>query len=186
MKNTKILASKINQGENRRKKEGIIGELTEKVNKANSFVFTNYQGLTHLQLERIKKTARKFEAEFVTSKNTLLKKALGDRIDQEKDKDKFNQPTATLFIYNDIAEPLKELTKIIKELGLPKIKFGIFEDKIISEEQVVKIAALPSRDVLRAQLLGQMKAPISGLHRALSWNLQSFVMTLNAIKEKKA
>lgn len=170
---------------NKQKKIGLVNELSEKVEKAKSMVFTNYQGLTHLQLERIKKTARKFEAEYVTTKNTLLKRALGDKIESDADKDKFNQPTATLFMYNDIAQPLKELTSIIKELSLPKIKFGLFEGKVIDEAQINKIATLPSQDVLRAQLLGQMKAPISGLHRALSWNIQKFVMTLNAIKEKK-
>ena len=175
---------------NRQKKEGIVGELSEKVSKSKSIIFTNYQGLTHLQLERIKRTARKVEAEYVTTKNSLLKRALGDKIDPKEIgvdlKDKFNQPTATLFIYNDVAQPLKELTKIIKELTMPKIKFGLFEGKVIDETQINKIASLPPIAVLRAQLLGQMLSPVSGLHRALNWNLQKFVLTLNAIKEKKA
>ncbi len=174
--------NKISQ--NRKKKEGIVTKLSEKVNKSKSIIFTNYQGLTHLQLERIKKTAKKLEAEYVTTKNTLLKKALGDKINAEKDK--FTQPTATLFIYNNITEPLKELIKVIKELNMPKIKFGIFEGKIITEQEINKIAALPPLPILQAQLLGQMKSPISGLHRALSWNMQKLVLTLSAIQQKKS
>ncbi len=170
---------------NRLKKENIVALLTEKVAKAQGIIFTNYQGLTHQQIERIKKTALKLEAEYVTTKNTLIKRALGNKIDLEKEKDRFIHPTATLFIYNDIASPLKELTRIIKELSLPKIKFGIFEGQIINEDQVNKIALLPPLPMLRAQLLGQMMSPISGLHRALNWNLQRLVMTLNAIKVKK-
>lgn len=168
----------------RKKKEEIVTDLSEKLTKAKSVIFTNYQGLTHLQLERIKRTSKKLEAEYITTKNTLLKRALGDKIEAEKEK--LIAPTATLFIYNDVASPLKELTKIIKELNLPKIKFGIFEGKIISENEITKIASLPPLPVLRAKVLGQMKAPISGLHRALNWNLQKLVMTLGAIKEKKA
>ena len=95
------------------------------------------------------------------------------------------KPTATLFIYNDIIEPLKHLTKTIKELKLPEIKFGILEGKVITDKQVVQLASLPPLPVLRAQLLGQMNAPVQGLHRALNWNLQQLVLTLNAIKEKK-
>lgn len=177
-----MTTNKISQ--NRKDKEAIVAKLSEKVNKSKSIIFTNYQGLTHLQLERIKKTAKKLEAEYVTTKNTLLKKALGDKIDSEKEK--FSEPTATLFIYNDIAQPLKELIKIIKELNLPKIKFGILEGKIITEKEITKISALPPLAVLRAQVLGQMKAPISGLHRALNWNIQKLVLTLNAIQQKKA
>lgn len=178
----KHMNNKVSQ--NRKKKEDIVTKLSEKVNKSKSIIFTNYQGLTHLQLERIKKTAKKIEAEYVTTKNTLLKKALGDKINAEKEK--FSEPTATLFIYNEIAQPLKELFKVIKELNLPKIKFGILEGKIITEEEVKKIAALPPLSALRAQLLGQMKAPISGLHRALNWNMQKLVLTLSAIKDKKS
>ncbi len=173
-----------NKGEKRKKKEKIVTNLSEKVNKSKSIIFTNYQGLTHLQLERIKKTAKKLEAEYVTTKNTLIKRALKIR-NWKLEIGNWKEPTATLFIYNDIVQPLKELIKIIKELNLPKIKFGIFEGKIITEQEINKIAALPPLPALRAQLLGQMKAPISGLHRALNWNLQKLVLTLNAIKEKK-
>ena len=56
---------------NRKKKEGIVADLSQKVEKATSIIFTNYQGLTHQQLERIKKTAKKLEAEYITTKNTL-------------------------------------------------------------------------------------------------------------------
>jgi large subunit ribosomal protein L10 len=178
MTNTKISA-------NRKKKEALVAELTEKVTRSKSIVFTDYQGLTHHQLERVKKTVKKLEAEYVATKNTLLKIALKDKIDTAK-KDQFTGSTATLFIYNDIAAPLKELAAIIKELSLPKIKFGIFEGNIISENEVKKISNLPPLPVLRAQLLGQMQSPIQGLHRALNWNTQKLVLTLNAIKDKKS
>jgi large subunit ribosomal protein L10 len=171
--------------ENRKKKEGIVSGLSEKVNKATAIIFTNYQGLTHQQLERIKKTSKKLESEYVTTKNTLIQRALETKKLKLENDDALKEPTATLFIYNDIITPLKELATIIKELKLPKIKFGIFEGKIITEKEVEKIATIPPLPVLQAQLLGQMKAPISGLHRALNYNIQKFVLTLNAIKTKK-
>lgn len=172
--------------QNRQKKEEIVEKLTEKVGRAKAIVFTNYEGLTHQQLETIKKSMKAVNAEYVAAKNTLVLRALGDKIIAEEDKEKFNKPTATLFVYDDIVAPLKSLTKTIKELKLPVIKFGIFEGNIVTDKQVTKIANLPPLPVLQAQLLGQMQAPISGLHRALSWNLQKFVMTLNAIKEQKS
>lgn len=171
--------------ENRKKKEALVAEYSEKIEKAKGIVFANYQGLTHLQLEAMKKALKKTEAEFVAAKNTLLLRALDGKVDVTSEKDKFQQPTGALFIYNDIVAPLKELTKTVKEFSLPAIKFGILEGKVISDKDVVKLSNLAPLPVLRAQLLGQMKAPISGLHRALNWNLQNLVMTLNAIKEKK-
>jgi len=149
-------------------------------------VFANYQGLTHQQLEKLKKNLKKAEAEFVAVKNTLLQRALKGKIDAEATKEHFSQPTGALFIYNDIVDPLKELAKTIKEFKMPVIKFGILEGKIVTGQEVTKIASLPPLPVLQAQLLGQMQAPISGLHRALNWNIQSLVMTLKAIETKKA
>lgn len=170
---------------NRQKKEKIVEELLGKVEKAKGLVFTNYQGLTHQQIEALKKALKKVNAEFVNTKNTLLLIALKDKIDTAAEKDKFQNPTATLFIYDDVVGPLKELTKSIKEFKLPEIKFGILEGKILTENEMVKISTLPPLEVLRAQLLGNMKGPISGLHRALNWNLQKLVMTLKAIETSK-
>jgi len=170
----------------RARKETLVTKLSEKVQKANAFVFANYQGLTHHQLEGLKKSAKKSDAEFVAVKNTLMLRALSDYNLSDTDKKNFEQPTATLFIYGDIVEPLKALTKVAKELGLPKVKFGIFDKQAVSEGQVLRLATLPTLPVMRAQLLGMMKSPIQGLHRTLSWNMQTLVMTLNAIAQKKA
>src|SRR5207253_814722 len=104
------------------------------------------------------------------TKNTLLLIALKDKINTEAEKDKFRNPTATLFIYDDIIGPLKELSKSIKDFKLPEIKFGILDGQMMTDVEIVKISTLPPLPVLRAQLLGNMNAPISGLHRALNWN----------------
>lgn len=173
------------QSANKEKKVVIVAEVKEKVDKAKAMVFTNYQGLTHKQLETFKKEIRKSDAQFVAAKNTLLKLALGKE-NLEGQEEYFNQPTGTIFMYGDIVEPLKVLAKLIKELEKPTIKFGLLDGKVLTSDEVKKLATLPSRDVLIAQLLGMMNAPIQGLHRALSWNLQKFVMTLKAIEEQKA
>lgn len=170
---------------NRQKKEAILAQISEKVGRAQAFVFANYQGLTHQQLEGLKKAAKKSDAEFVAIKNTIMLRALTDFNLSDEDKEHFQQPTAVLFIYGDVVEPLKEVAKAVKELGLPKVKFGIFDKKTITGEQVLKIASLPPLPVLRGQLLGMMMSPVQGLHRALQWNTQKLVMTLNAIAKQK-
>jgi large subunit ribosomal protein L10 len=169
---------------NKQKKGTIIAEITAKVQKAKGFVFTNYQGLTHQQLETIKRAMKKLDAEYVATKNTLLFRAMESY--REKMEDSLHGPTATLFIYNDSVEPLKELSKSIKLLNLPIIKLGIIDGNILDASQIDRLSKLPAVNVLRAQLLGQLQSPISGLHRALNWNLQKLVLTLNAVKGKKS
>lgn len=170
---------------NKEKKQKLVAEMSEKVAKAKAIVLTNYQGLTHKQLEDFKKGLRKLDAEFAVTKNTLLKRSLQEAKLDTSNADAFNKATGTLFLYGDPVAPLKALTKMFKELKLPEVKFGILEGKTIATEDVLRLATLPSREILIAQLLGQMQAPIAGFHRALNWNLQKFVMTLKAIEKAK-
>lgn len=162
---------------NRQKKEAIVAKLSEKAAKAKALVFTNYQGMTHVQLEQLKKALKTADAELVVAKNTLLKLAL-------KTQD-LEGPTGTIFAYGDIIDPLKELAKTIRTLKLPLIKFGILEGKLLAEADIVRLSTLPSREVLLAQLVFGLKSPLYGLHRVLNWNLQKLVMTLNAIQKTK-
>jgi large subunit ribosomal protein L10 len=170
---------------NREKKQVVVEELALRVGKAKGLVFTNYQGLTHKQIETLKKAIKPFEADFSITKNTLLKLALKKENLKTPDDKSLDGPTGTLFLYADIIEPLKRLAKSIKDFSLPTIKFGILDGQALTAEQVLRLSSLPSREVLLAQLVGQMKSPISSLHRALNWNLQKFVLTLNAIASSK-
>jgi len=179
---------------NRQKKEAIVEKLSDKVSKAKAMVFANYEGMTHKQIEGLKKGLRKADAEFVVTKNTLLKLALARSTirgisvkDGSTSEEKLAKgPTAALFTYSDVIAPLKELSKVIKNLKLPTIKFGIFDQKMLTSDDIMKLASLPSREVLLAQVVGGIKAPIFGLHRALNWNIQKFVMTLGAIQKSKS
>lgn len=170
---------------NRAKKINIVSELSEKFAKAKAIVFTNYQGLTHKQLEGLKKGIKPFDGEFVVAKNTLVLKSLEKASIKIDNPDSLDGPTGTMFLYADPIEPLKKLAKIIKEFNLPTVKFGILDNQALTSEQVLKLAALPSRDTLIAQFVGGMKAPLFGLHRALNWNIQKLVLTLKAIETKK-
>jgi len=182
---------------NRQKKEKIVAELLEKVNRAKGFVFTGYQGLTHKQLEGIKKAVRAVDADFIITKNTLITKAMDARppasslageVGRGKTKveSELKDATATLFLYGDPVMPLKAIAKSLKELNLPSIKFGILDGLQMTGEQLLKLSTLPTRETLLTQLVFGLKSPISGLHRALNWNLQKFVMTLKAVEAKKS
>ncbi len=168
---------------NRQRKEKIVAQLLEKVNRSKGMVFTSYQGLTHKQLEELRKKVQAMDADFVATKNTLILRSIKEL------KDKILSPlqgaTATLFLYGDPVGPLKEIAKAIKEFNLPTIKFGILDGEALTGEQILKLSTLASKETLLAQLVFGLKSPISGLHRALNWNLQKFVMTLKAIESKK-
>ena len=179
------MADEVKISKNREKKVAVVASLDEKLAKSVAIVFTNYQGLTHKQLEGLKKAIKPLKAEFVVAKNSLILRALDARkIKLESENDLTGQ-TGTLFMYEDVVSPLKELAKLIKNLGIPSVKFGIMEGNRITGEDVLRLSALPTREVLLSQLVGGLKAPIFGLHRALNWNLQKLVMTLGAVVKSK-
>ncbi len=172
---------------NRAKKTQTVAKLADKTKPTKALVFANYQGMTHKQLEDLKKNLKATGGDMVVTKNTLLKIALKETGYKEAvEKEEFTQPTATVLINNDLIGPLKELAKVIKTLKLPVIKFGIVDGKVLNEAEIMKLSALPPREVLIAQVIGGMKAPLYGLQRALSWNTQRFVMTLKAIELMKS
>lgn len=169
---------------NRLKKGKIVAELTEKVNRSKGMIFTGYQGLTHKQLESLKKKVQALNADFIATKNTLLKLSL-EKVLNGNLFDALKNATGTLFLYGDPVGPLREIAKAIKEFNLPTIKFGILDGEALTSEQILKLSALPTRETLLTQLVLGLKSPISDLHRSLLWNIQKFVMTLESIENSK-
>ncbi len=165
------------------KKIETVKELTEKVSRATSIVFTDYRGLKHKQLEELHKMLKKTQGEFVVAKNRLMLRSLGD---QAKDAQMYlTDATAALFSYADEVSPLKELVKFFKSAGAGKTKGGFLGTQTLTENDVTRLSTLPSRQQLLGQLAGQLNAPIQGLHRAMSWNINTLVWALNDIKNKK-
>src|SRR5258706_4027845 len=158
------------------KKLETVTELTDKVAKAKSIILADYSGLKHKQLEELRKLLKKTDAEFAVTKNTLLKRALGDKAASIEGE--LNQGTAALFAYADEVAPLKELLKFFKAAAAGKTKGGLLGTTVLAEADVAKLAALPSRQILLGKLVGQLNAPIQGLHHALSWNINTFVWAL--------
>lgn len=165
------------------RKVKVVESLKERLGKARSLVLTDYRGLTHRQMEEIKKALKEVGADFLVTKNTLLKIAMANGKVQMAN-EHLTGPTATLFSYQDEIAPLSTLAKFIKNFGLPQIKVGILGEKILSSEEILKLAFLPSKEVLISQLISQLKAPIYGLHNALSWNTRKLVLTLSSLREK--
>jgi large subunit ribosomal protein L10 len=166
------------------KNQNDLAELQAKVDKSTAMYFVDYQGLTHQQLEEARKELRENNAEIAVAKNTLMNIAL-----QAKEIDVADQlggPSATLFAYEDGIKVAKILKDFNKKYELPKVKFGIFEGKIIDADSVMKFADLPPKEVLLAKLLGTMNAPISGFVYVLNANISKLAQLLKAIEEKKS
>src|SRR3990167_5615178 len=172
------------------KKIDTVTEITDRVSHAKSMVFVDYRGLKHRQMEELRKKLKNVEADFTVAKNRLMVRALTSNVKAALHiggvKLMLTDTTATLFSYADEVAPLKELLKYFKATGFGKTKGGLLGTQVLSDSEVTRLASLPTRTTLLAQLVGQLNAPIQGLHYALSWNINKLVWALNGVKEKKA
>ncbi len=165
------------------KKIETVKELTDKVTRAKSIVFADYRGLKHKQMEELRRNLKKADGELVVAKNRLLLRALGDMAKGVESS--LSESTAALFSFADEVAPLKELVKFFKSSGIGKTKAGILGKQVLLDAEVTRLSSLPPRQQLLGQLVGQLNAPIQGLHYALNWNIQKLVYALHAVQQKK-
>lgn len=172
------------------KKQEAVKTLVAELGKSKAMFLTDYRGLTHKQLETLRRSLKKVDAKLIVSKNTLLKIAMkeGLKLDNtamEQFGKELNQQTASLLAFKDPIAAIKALADFMKLSQLPKVKLGMFEGKVTTASDFDKLSKIPSREILLATLAARLKGPLYGLHRAAQWNIQTLVIALNNVKGKK-
>lgn len=150
-----------------------------------SFVVVDYRGIDAEQIKALRKEFRANGVTFSVVKNNLFKIALHEAELPPLD-EVLTGPTAVAFSLTDITLSAKRLKEVAtgKEPMLA-IKAGLMEGTVLDEAGVIKVADLPSREVLLSQLVGAVQGPISGFVFSLKGIINNLVYTLHAIKEKK-
>ncbi len=170
----------------REEKAKIIEELAEALSKSPIVLLTDYKGLSVEEITKLRDELYEVNAKYRVAKNTLIKLAFKKAgLPLEDIESSLEGNTALLYTEGDAVMALKALYKFIKETKKPVVKCGLMDGKFITEQDAKEFSKLPPRDVLLAQLVGQMQAPIYGLHAVLSGTLRKLLYALNAIKEKK-
>ncbi len=161
-----------------------VEEIKEKISKAQAVVLVDYRGLNVDQLTELRSNYRKAGVEYKVYKNTMMRFAFKDSGLEE-----FNQflkgPNAIAFGYDDPVGAAKVTAEFAKNNEKLEIKAGIVDGKIIDIDGVKSLAELPPREVLIAQALGGLNAPIQGFVNVLQGSIRSLAIVLNAIAEKQ-
>ena len=154
MPNAKVLSEK----------QAIVAALVEDLKAANSGVLVDYKGITVAEDTALRHELRENGVEYAVVKNTLLRRALDD-VDLGELDEVLNGTTSMAISKEDPIAPMRVVNKYAKQLGEGKfnIKGGFMDGKVISLEEIMALAELPAKDVLQAQALGMMLAPITSL-----------------------
>ena len=167
-------------------KAKIVEELSDTLSQSPLALLTDYKGMSVEEITKLRDELYKVNAKYRVVKNTLIRLALERAEIPAGELDSaLEGTTAVLYTEGDTILALKTLYNFIRETKKPVVKCGIMDGKFIDATQAKEFSTLPPREILLAQLIGQMQAPIYGLHAVLSGTLRKFLYALNAIKEKK-
>lgn len=165
-------------------KKAIVGGLTEKLKASCAGVVVSYQGINVADDTKLRKDLREAGVEYMVAKNTLLRRAATDA-GLENLNSVLSGSTAIAISESDYVAASKILCEFAKEHEFFKIKSGFIDDSVIDEKEIKNLAKLPSREVLIAQVLGGLNAPIAGFANVLNGTIRGLVVALNAIAQKK-
>ncbi len=166
MPNAKILENKKEQ----------VAILSEKFKAASSGVLVDYKGISVAEDTALRSELRKNNIEYAVVKNTLTRFAVKEAGYTELSDVLSGTTSLALGTEEDPIAPLRVINKFSKQFNGEKfiIKAGFMDGAILPLEEVLAIADLPSKEVLQAQVLGTMLAPITSL-----------AIVLKAIAEEK-
>ena len=148
-------------------------------------VFTDYRGLKVQEIQQLRRDLRKKGAEIHVLKNTLFRIAAGDDVAKLTD-DLHNGPTAVAFVFENETECCKALLDYAKTNKKLNVKGGFFGGRAFTAKQVEAFAALPPKDVLIAQVIGAIAAPLSTLVGTIEALYADPIRVIGAVADKVA
>lgn len=168
----------------RNEKISILNEVIERV-KASDFCFVlNYGGLKVTQLTALRQELAKLNSRAMVVKNTYLGK-VAKELGWNDISAMLSGPTAVITGKGDVTEVAKMLVEFAKKNDKASIKGASLEAAALSAADVEALSKLPSKDAMRAILLGTLQAPATSLVRVLNASLLNVLYALKAYEEKK-
>jgi large subunit ribosomal protein L10 len=169
-------------------KKQLVSDLVKRLKESKSVVFVGYDGLTASFVANERKKLTKQGIEYVVVKNTLLERAMKET-GMTLPESLFTQMTAIGFGKTDPSLLAKALYK--KSTGKAGeqrfvVKGAIVDGAFFDEPKVERLALLPTRDELIAQVCRGMNGPVTGLAMALKQTVAGIAYALDRVREQKA
>lgn len=156
---------------NQKKEE--VSALAAKMKEAKLVLLTDYRGINVEDVTNLRTELRNAKAEYKVIKNNITRRALAE-CGIEGLEEQLTGPTAVIMSNEDYLEPAKAIYKFSKDNDFYKIKGGVIEGKVMTAEEIITLAKLPSRETLLSMLAG-----------ALLGNISKLAVALDQVKVKK-
>ena len=143
-----------------KQKEEEVNALAEKMKDAKIILFTDYRGINVDDATKLRSALRKSNTEYKIVKNNISRRAL-EKCEIQGLEVAVEGPTAVIIGQEDYLEPAKAIYEYTKEHDFYKIKGGVIEGKVMTAEEIITLAKLPSRETLIGMLAGGLLGTIS-------------------------
>lgn len=165
------------------RKQELVALYTELLERSQAIILTDYHGLNVAQMTTLRGQIREANGAYYVTKNTLVKLALegqGLSLPEEW----LEGPTAIGFCFEEVPAIAKVITNFARESEILTVKGAVLGDSVVGDEKVRALADLPSTEILQAQVLGALTAPMSSLVGVLNGALSGLVGVLEARKDQ--
>lgn len=149
---------------NQKKEE--VSKLAAEMKEAKLILLTDYRGINVTDVTELRTKVRNVNAKYSVIKNNITRRALAECGIEGLD-DCLIGPTAVIISNEDYLEPAKAIYEFSKENDFYKIKGGVIEGKVMTAEEIITLAKLPSRETLLSMLAGALLGNISKVAVAL-------------------
>lgn len=166
-------------------KNVVVADLQQRLDGASAFYLTDFTGLSVKQITDFRSRLRKQGVEYVVVKNTLAKRAL-EALELSDVADFFAGPTGLVIGRNDAVAAAKVLSDFAREhADRPAVKVGVVDRKAFAPEEVKRLADMPPREVLLAQIAGGLQAPMARLAGGMNQLMAGFARAVDQLRQQK-
>jgi len=167
---------------NRTEKQAVVTNLTDRMKGAKALYYTDFTGLNVKRMTELRRRFRKAGVEYVVIKNTLALRAINE---SGLAGTRLRGPTGVV-VSKDPVAAAKLLTDFARENDQkPVVKGGLLDGAAIDDVQVKKLASMPSREQMLAELGAGLMSPMAAFVGALNGLMYMMVGALEALKAQK-
>ena len=173
------------------KKIGLLVKETSESRIKNSFkkskgiIIVKYSGVASPDMSGLRKTLKATGSDLFVVKNSIAKRAMKELGLDELVKS-IESPCGFIFFRDEPVDTSKILCDFRKEHEKLVLEGGLLEEKILTSTDIESMSKLPSKDILRAQVVGALNGPVVKFVVVLSQTLKKFVYCIDQIKQKKS
>lgn len=163
-------------------KEQLVTELRDKMKGTQALYYTDFTGLNVKRMTDLRRRLRRAKVDYVVIKNTLALRAVNE---SGLVGARLRGPTG-LVVARDAVGAAKVLTDFAKENDQrPVVKGGMFEGKTLDVTQVKKLASMPPREQMLAELGAGLESPLASFAGALSGLLYMFAGAVEGLRTQR-